>query len=286
MTLSPATPQADLDLVFSAVSAPVAAEFEEPWARAGVAVFSNARTHRMEADVPLVIPEVNPDHLHLLEVQRPARGFPGKGCIVTNANCSATFLTMALAPLHRAFGVRRATVTTLQAMSGAGLSLPALKAHGNVIPFIDGEQDKLETEPLKMLGKRGDVGIEPAAITISAQVNRVPVVDGHTEAVGVTLDQQPTCDEVIEALRTFSGAPQELGLPSAPERCVVVLDARDRPQPALDLGLEQGMATIIGGVRPCPIMGWKFTAMGHNTIRGAAAGSVLNAELACVRGWT
>ncbi len=279
-------PDPSLDLVFSAVSASVAAQVEERWAQAGVAVFSNARTHRMDADVPLVIPEVNPGHLAMIPTQRVRRGFPGLGCIVTNANCSSTFLTMALAPLHEAFGVNRVMVTTLQAMSGAGLGLSALRTHGNVIPFIEGEEAKLETEPLKMLGTYDGTAVVPAAMRISAQVNRVPVVDGHTEAVSVTLDRDVTAKDVAEALAAFTGVPQAIKLPSAPQNPVVVLTETDRPQPALDLRLEDGMATVVGNVRPCPVMGWKFTLLGHNTIRGAAAGSLLNAELACAQGWT
>ena len=286
MPITAATPDPELDLVFSAVGASVAAEVEEEWARAGVSVFSNASTHRMDPDVPLVIPELNPDHLDLLEGQRTGRGFPGKGCIVTNANCSSTFLTMALAPLHRDFGVDRVMVTTLQAISGAGLGLSALKTHGNVVPFIEGEEGKLESEPLKILGELNDASVTPAEIVISAQANRVPVVDGHTEAVSLSLVRSASADELLHSLRSFTGIPQEMALPTAPERPLVVLEAADRPQPALDLGVERGMATVIGRVRPCPVLDWKFTLLGHNTIRGAAAGSLLNAELACARGWT
>lgn len=285
MVVDDTTPNPELDLVFSAVGADIAAELEVPWAKAGVAVFSNARTHRMDPDVPLVIPEVNGEHLGLIDAQRRLRGFEGRGCIVTNANCSSTFLAMALAPLHRAFGVRSVSVATLQALSGAGLGLPALKVHGNVVPFIGGEEAKLESEPLKMLGAMADGAVIPAAFPISAQVHRVPVVDGHTEAVSVTFDRRPEHEELLEALRDFSGAPQELGLPSAPTRPLLLVDGEDRPQPSLDLGLEDGMATLIGRIRPCPVAHWKFVLLGHNTIRGAAAGSVLNAELAVERGW-
>ena len=271
----------ELDLVFSALTAQAAECAEEAWARAGVAVFSNARTHRMDADVPLVIPEVNPDHLKLIEGQRATRGFPKAGGLVTNANCSATFLTMVLAPLHRAFGVECVHVATLQAMSGAGLGLPALTIHGNVVPFIGGEEAKLESEPLKMLGSRGERGITPADFPISAAVHRVPVADGHTEAVSVRLGGDPDPEQVAQVLTDFRGLPQEMGLPSAPARPLVVLDAPDRPQPALDLGLEQSMATVVGRIRRCPVLGIKLVLMGHNTVRGAGAGSVLNAELAC-----
>lgn len=275
---------AGLDLVFSALPHAAAQCVEHAWAGAGVAVFSNARTHRMAADVPLVIPEVNADHLHLLEVQREARGWTGRGGIVTNANCSSTFLTMVLAPLHAAFGVEQVSVTTLQAMSGAGLGLPALAIHGNVIPHISGEEEKLETEPLKMLGARTPEGIKPAAFPISAQVHRVPVVDGHTEALSLRLRGNPEPDDVRAVLTESTGIPQELELPSAPERPIVVCDGPDRPQPALDLGIQAGMATLVGRIRRCPVLGIKLVLLGHNTIRGAGAGSVLNAELACTWG--
>ncbi len=278
-------PDAEIDLAFSALGADVAQTAEPTWAGAGVAVFSNARSFRMAPDVPLLIPELNPEHLALIETQVRARGFPEGGFIATNPNCSATFLAMALAPLHRAFGVRRAMVVTMQAISGAGYpGLSALDIDGNVIPFIDGEEEKLESETQKMLGRFADAAVQPASFTISAQVNRVPVVDGHTESISVELAGSPDCDAVRRALAGFVGEPQRLALPSAPPRPILVLEEPDRPQPRLDAERERGMVVHVGGIRPCPVLGTKFTVLGHNTIRGAAGGSVLNAELAYTRG--
>jgi aspartate-semialdehyde dehydrogenase len=240
----------------------------------------------MESDVPLIIPEINPAHLGLIQRQVATRNFPPSGFVVTNANCSSTFLAMALAPLHRAFGVERVSVVTMQALSGAGYpGLSALDTTGNVIPFIDGEESKLETEPQKILGRFKDGAVEHASITISAQVNRVPVIDGHTESVAVKLGSVVRLEEVKAALQEFSGEAQAEGLPSAPSHPIIVLDDRDRPQPRLDLDRQQGMATIVGGLRPCSVLDFKMTVLGHNTVRGAAGGSILNAELAIAKGF-
>jgi aspartate-semialdehyde dehydrogenase len=240
----------------------------------------------MAPDVPLVIPEVNSDHMELLDVQRARRGFPAGGGIVTNANCSATFLAMALAPLHRSFGVKRASVVTMQAISGAGYrGVASMEILGNVIPYIAGEEEKLEGETLKILGEWDGEAVSPAHFPVSAQVNRVPVLDGHTEALSVELGGNPGLDEVRDALRAFRGPPQELDLPTAPRRPIIVMDHPDRPQPALDLEVEGGMATVVGNLRSCPVLGYKMTILGHNTIRGAGVGSVLNAELAVEHGW-
>lgn len=275
-----------VDLAFSALSASVAGEVELAWARAGIPVFSNARNHRMDPDVPLMIPEINADHLELLDLQAAARGLPSSGFLVTNANCSSTFLAMALAPLHRAFGVESASVVTMQAISGAGYpGLSALDTTGNVIPFIDGEEAKLENETQKILGRLEGGAVEPAPITISAQVNRVPVLDGHTESVAVKLLASPGLEDVRTVLREFSGEPQALKLPSAPSHPIVVMDANDRPQPRLDAFRQNGMATMVGGLRPCGILDFKMTVLGHNTLRGAASGSILNAELAIAKGY-
>ncbi len=275
----------DIDLAFSALTADVAGDVEVTWARAGVPVFSNARNHRMDPDVPLVIPEVNPDHLSLIANQGEARGFPASGFLVTNANCSATFLAMALAPLHRTFGVDMVSVVTMQAISGAGYpGLSALDISGNVIPFISGEEEKLESETQKILGAQRNGAIDPAAFRVSAQVHRVPVIDGHLESVSVKLRDAADLDDIREALQSFSGAPQSEGLPSAPDRPIVVLDEPDRPQPKLDVDRENGMATFVGGLRPCNVLDYKMTVLGHNTVRGAAGGSVLNAELVVARG--
>ena len=275
-----------VDLAFSALSSDIAGEVELEWARSGVPVFSNARNHRMESDVPLMIPEINPEHLGLLQRQATTRGFPPPGFIVTNANCSSTFLAMALAPLHRTFGVEQVSVVTLQALSGAGYpGLSALDTTGNVIPFIGGEESKLETETQKILGRFVGGVVEHAPITISAQVNRVPVIDGHTESVAFKLGTSASLDDVRTVLRDFSGEPQAERLPSAPAHPIVVLDEPDRPQPRLDVDRERGMVTFVGGLRPCAVLDFKMTVLGHNTVRGAAGGSILNAELAIAKGF-
>ena len=275
----------DIDLAFSALTADVAGDVEVCWAQAGVPVFSNARNHRMEPDVPLMIPEVNPDHLRLIPGQCESRQFPTSGFLVTNANCSATFLAMALAPLHRTFGVEFVSVVTMQAVSGAGYpGLSALDISGNVIPFISGEEEKLESETQKILGSLRNGAIDPAELQVSAQVNRVPVIDGHLESVSVKLTNPANLDDVRDALQSFSGEPQTEDLPSAPPMPIVVLDEPDRPQPKLDVDRENGMATFVGGLRRCVVLDYKMTVLGHNTLRGAAGGSVLNAELAVARG--
>jgi len=284
MPVEDVNPREDIDVAFSALSADIASEVELGWAENGVAVFSNARNHRMEDDVPLLIPEVNGDHLELVRTQSKRRGFPSSGFIATNPNCSTTFLAMALAPLERAFGLTRVSVVTLQAISGAGYpGLPSMDILGNVVPFISGEETKMEQETAKILGRLVDGKVEPAGVTVSAQVNRVPVRDGHTESVSFETTRSCGIDEIREALATFRGEPQELDLPSAPSRPIVVVDGADRPQPRLDLYREKAMATLVGRLRPCPVLGFKMTILGHNTVRGAAGGSVLNAELAVAK---
>jgi aspartate-semialdehyde dehydrogenase len=263
-------------VVFSALDAAAADELEAEFARAGHIVLSNARSHRMGALVPLLIPEVNADHLSLLSDQR--RHYGWTGAIVTNPNCATVVLAMALAPL-RLFSFSKVLVTTMQAVSGAGYpGVPSLDILGNVIPYIGGgEEEKIETETLKILGAAG--GRAPYEAVISAQVNRVPVIDGHSMTVSVQLDGAPSTEEVIEVLRSFSGRPQDLNLPTAPRPPIVMMDQPNRPQPRLDADLGGGMAVSIGRVRPCPVQSFKFVALGHNTIRGAAGASVLNAEL-------
>ncbi len=280
LVVQAAEPGLDCGIVFSALDANVAGPVEEAFAAAGYAVLSNARNHRMADDVPLLVPEVNPDHADLIRVQRKKRGWTG--FIATNPNCSTVTLVLALAPLQRSFGVKAVAVTTLQAISGAGYpGIPALDIVGNVVPFIAGEEDKIERETRKILGTLGKSAgaVAPLAAVVSAQTTRVPVVDGHTESVFVTLAADPGLEAVREALRTFRGVPQERKLPSAPEHPVLLLDAEDRPQPRLDIGRERGMASLVGRVRPCPLMGYKFIVLGHNTIRGAAGAAILNAEL-------
>lgn len=284
MRIAPVGTSLDCAVLFSALPADVARDVEPEMAQAGYLVSSNASAYRRETDVPLVIPEVNPEHLDLLHVQRARRGW--RGAIVTNPNCSAITLVLALKPLVNAFGVKRVLLSTMQALSGAGYpGHPALDLLDNVIPYIGGEEEKLEWEPLKILGHlRGD-NIIPATITISASCHRVPVWDGHTEAVSVELAAPATEDEIVHALRGFRGLPQELELPTAPRRPLVVRDEPDRPQPRLDRETERGMAVVIGRVRPCPLLGWKFVALAHNTLRGAAGAAALNAELLRARGF-
>ncbi|HSD72985.1 MAG TPA: aspartate-semialdehyde dehydrogenase [Thermoanaerobaculia bacterium] len=269
--------------VFSALDAGVAREVEPLFARRGAFVFSNASAHRMDDDVPLVIPEINPDSLCILERQRANRGWTGS--LVTNANCSAMFLTMALAPLDRAFGAEKAFVSTMQAVSGAGYpGVPSLDILGNVLPDIPGEAEKIEREVAKILGgaARGDGA--PARLTISAATYRVPVEDGHTEAVSVGLVRKASAQEVESAWEEFRGRDDVRDLPSAPENPIVYVREPHRPQPRRDSDTGDGMSTTIGGLRPCRLLDWKFTALGHNTIRGAAGASILNAELAVARG--
>ncbi|HEX5474415.1 MAG TPA: aspartate-semialdehyde dehydrogenase [Vicinamibacterales bacterium] len=265
-------------LVFSALDAAVAGEAETAFARAGRLVVSNARNHRLDPLVPLLIPEVNADHLALLDAQRQTYGWSGG--LITNPNCSTVILTMALAALRR-FGLRRVVVTTLQALSGAGHpGVPALDAVGNVIPYISGEEEKIETETRKLLGTLAGGRIADAPLAISAQATRVPVADGHTVAVAVELEQAASTQDVRDAFSSWHGAPQQLALPSAPARPLVYLDDHDRPQPRLDVWEAGGMAVTVGRLRRCPVLTWKFVALGHNVVRGAAGAALLNAELA------
>jgi aspartate-semialdehyde dehydrogenase len=270
-------------VVFSALDSETARDAEPLFARRGAFVFSNASAHRMDEDVPLLIPEINPGSLCLLERQRARRGWTG--ALVTNANCSAMFLSMALAPLDRAFGVERAFVATMQAISGAGYpGVSSLDILANVIPDIPGEADKIEHEVAKILGGSADGAAGPAPLVISAMTYRVPVEDGHTESVSVGLARRAGQSEVESAWEEFRGRDEVRSLPSAPARPVVFLRERQRPQPRRDVGTGDGMCTMIGGLQPCSLLDWKFTALGHNTIRGAAGASILNAELAAARG--
>ena len=262
-------------VVFSGLDASVAGDIERAFAEAGHIVVSNARNFRMDPLVPLLIPEVNADHLKLIEEQRRSKNWTG--AIVTNPNCSTIVLAMALAPL-RQFGIRAVIVSTMQAVSGAGYpGVPSLDILGNVVPFIGGEEPKMETETLKILGQDGGRAAYPAVV--SAHTNRVPVIDGHTMTVSVAFEQKPTIEQVTEAMRTFSGRPQELWLPSAPQPPIVVMEQENRPQPRLDSDLGGGMAVAVGRIRECPVMHAKFVALGHNTVRGAAGAAILNAEL-------
>ena len=269
--------------VFSALDAAIARDVEPFFARSGVFVFSNASAHRMDDDVPLLIPEINPDSLRLLERQREHRGW--SGALVTNANCSAMFVTMALAPLESAFGVEKAFVSTMQAVSGAGYpGVASLDILGNVIPDIPGEAEKIEREVAKILGGARDGLAGPAPIVVSAMTNRVAVEDGHTESISVGLARRASAEEVEAAWGDFRGSEEVSRLPSAPHRPVVYLREPGRPQPRRDVDVEKGMCTVVGGLKTCPLLDWKFTVLGHNTVRGAAGASILNAELAVARG--
>jgi aspartate-semialdehyde dehydrogenase len=231
----------------------------------------------MDATVPLVIPEVNADHLQLLDGQAAARGWTGR--IVTNPNCSTVVLSMALAPL-RQFGLKKVTITTLQAISGAGYpGVASWDILGNVIPFIDGEEEKIQTETQKILGCLTNGVVDPHPVIISASTTRVAVHNGHTESISVELEQTVPPEALIDAFNGFRGRPQELKLPSAPAQPVVYLTERNRPQPKLDVDRDGGMTVSVGRLRPCPVLDYKFIALGHNTIRGAAGVAILNAEL-------
>jgi aspartate-semialdehyde dehydrogenase len=270
-------------LLFSAMDASVATDIERAFAEAGHIVVSNSKNHRMEADVPLLVPEVNADHLKIIPLQQRNRGW--KGQIATNPNCSTVVLTMALGPLKQ-FGIKRVIVTTMQAISGAGYpGVASMDINANVIPFIGGEEEKMQVETQKILGVFKGDRIEPLAAGVSAHCNRVPVVDGHTEAVSVELEQKVSEADIIAAMQAFRGVPQQRELPSAPAQPVQYMADRDRPQPRRDAERERGMACFVGRLRPCPVLDWKFVALGHNTVRGAAGAAVLNAELMYVEGF-
>lgn len=277
LTVKPLNGELESKLLFSGLDSSVAGEAEELYASRGCAVISNSKNHRMAADVPLLIPEINADHLAAIDAQRKHR----EGYIVTNPNCSVMGLAIALAPLERAFGVESVHVTTMQAISGAGYAGVASYAIlDNVIPYIGGaEEEKIETEPRKILGAWHNGRFEDAPMKISAQVNRVPTIDGHLMTVSAKLRRKASIDDVRAAMEGFTGEPQKLELPSAPKRPIHYLDAVDRPQPRLDRDRERGMAVSVGRLRPCPILDIRFVALVHNTIRGAAGAAILNAEL-------
>jgi aspartate-semialdehyde dehydrogenase len=277
-TVEAATPGRAPKLVFSGLDASVAGDIEADFARAGHIVVSNSRNYRMEATVPLLVPEINADHLALLDAQGAALGW--KGRIVTNPNCAAVVMAMALAPL-RQFGLQTAIVTTLQAISGAGYpGVASWDILGNIIPHIGGgEEEKIETELNKILGSLSGGQVAPHAVKISATTTRVPVQNGHTVSVSVGLDHRPAPQAIIDAWTSFRGRPQALGLPSAPPRPVVYLTEANRPQPILDVNRDGGMTVTVGRLRPCPLFDYKCVTLGHNTIRGAAGAAILNAEL-------
>jgi aspartate-semialdehyde dehydrogenase len=282
--VKPCEPGLACRVVFSGLDSSVAGEVEEDFARAGYIVLSNSKNHRMDEDVPLLVPEINHEHLGLIKTQRERRNWPG--AIVTNPNCSTVGLVMALAPIDRAFGVKRVIVTTMQALSGAGYpGHSAIDLLGNVLPFIGGEEDKVETEPRKIMGALDGDHIRFADCLISAHTNRVSVEDGHMECVSVELEKRATPDEISRALTDFTSLPQELKLPFAPERPVIVMSERDRPQPRFDRDAGMGMSAVVGRLRECPVFDIRFVVLSHNTVRGAAGAAILNAELMKVQGY-
>ena len=279
LTVVPSDPASvSAPIVFSALDAAAATDVEAAFARAGRVVLSNAKSFRMEADVPLLIPEVNADHTGLLEVQRRVRGW--SGAILTNPNCAATVAAVALAPLHERFGVRQVFAATMQAVSGAGYpGVPTLDILGNIIPFIDEEEPKIERELLKLLGRFADGVVTPAPMRVTAHANRVPVEHGHTVCMSIALEQRVTPEEATRVIAEWNGAPATHGLPSAPRPPIVIADRPDRPQPRRDVNDSGGMRVTVGRIRPDSILDLRLVALGHNTVRGAAGGSVLNAEL-------
>lgn len=281
MQVVPVAPDLECDFVFSGLTASVATGAELAFAQGGYPVISNARSYRMHADVPLLIPEVNPDHTALIERQKGLDGY-----IVTNPNCSTVGLTCALKPLHDIFGLEAVQVTTLQALSGAGHpGVASLDALGNVVPHIDGEEDKLATEPLKLLGTVTDRGIVPADIAISAQCNRVPVLEGHLECVSVKLRTAVTAADVRRAFEAYESPVQHYNLPTEPDSLLHVFSDKRYPQPRRNVKLGGGMTVGIGRIRTCEVLDFKFILLVHNTVRGAAGGAVLNAELLAKQGW-
>ncbi len=283
LTIKECKPNLNCDVVFSALDSSVALEIEENFAKAGYIVASKAKNHRMDLDVPLLVPELNANHIDLIKVQQKKRGW--KGFIVTDPNCSTTQMSIVLKPLMDKFGVEQVMVTTMQALSGAGYpGVASLDIVDNVIPYIGDEEPKMESEPLKILGTFSSGKITPADFKISAQCNRVAVKDGHTECVSVKLSKNTTEGEILNAFKNFNPL-KGLKLPSAPEHPIVYLTSNNRPQPKLDVNIEHGMASVVGRLRECSILDYKFVILGHNLIRGAAGNAILNAELLKVKGY-
>jgi aspartate-semialdehyde dehydrogenase len=278
LRVEPCEPPLQGPIVFSALDADVAGPIEQAFARSGAYVVTNTRDHRMDEDVPLLIPEANADHLTLIDRQGEARGWPG--AIIANPNCSTAALALALAPLHQAFEIERLFVSTMQAVSGAGYpGVASLDIVGNVIPHVGGEEEKIERESRKILGTLADGKVKPADFVVSAHTNRVAVIDGHLETISVGFRRRVTPDEAISTLQEFRSPPCVAELPSSPMPPIEVDPRLDRPQPRLDLDRGRGMAVIVGRVRPCPILDLRLVVLGHNTIRGAAGQGVQIAEL-------
>lgn len=280
LPVRPPEPPLDCDVVFSSLPADVARPAEAAFAQAGYPVISNSSAFRMDDDVPLVVPEINADHLGLLDGRR------GTGFVVTNPNCSAVMVTLALAPLHARFGVSAAVVTTMQALSGAGYpGVASLDIVDNVIPYIANEEEKIQSETVKILGRLNGGRIAAAPFPVSAQCHRVHVQDGHLGAIRVKLARPATSESLREAWTSFSGVPQELRLHTAPAHPILVRDEPDRPQPRLDRDAGGGMSVTIGRIATDAVLDWRFLALSHNTIRGAAGAALLNAELLLARGY-
>ena len=282
--VSPAAPNGAPKIIFAALDADIARDLEPQFAEAGSAVISNSSAFRMHPNVPLVIPEVNSDHLALIDSQT-WRKHSG-GFMVTNANCSAIGLVLALAPLHHQFGIEKIFVSTMQAVSGAGYpGVPSIDILGNVIPFIKNEEEKMEIETRKMLGTLKGHEVENAHFGMTAHCNRVAVEDGHTESVSIAFKKKASADDILHAWSNFRSVPQELKLPHAPTTPVIYDERPDRPQPRFDVDRGNGMSSVTGRLRPCGLLDWKFTVLSHNTIRGAAGAALLNAELLKVKGY-
>ena len=284
LVVQSAEPPLDCDVVFASLPSGLAVDVEMRFAKAGYTVISNSSAFRMEPDVPLLIPEVNPQHLEILKAQR-TNGLYSPGLLLTNPNCSTIILALALAPLHERFGVEAVAATTIQALSGAGYpGVASLDITDNVLPYIAEEEEKIERETRKILGRTADGQIESAPMRVSAQCHRANVSDGHLVAVRVSLARCASLAEVRHAFESFRGVPQELGLHSAPEHPLIFRDEPNRPQPRLDRDAGGGMSVTIGRLSPDAVLDYRFVALGHNTIRGAAGAALLNAELLHAQG--
>ena len=280
MTVRECLPNLDCQIVFSGLDASVAGEIEADFAKAGYAVISNSKNHRFDTDVPLMIPEINAEHLELIKQQKY-----GKGYIITNPNCSTIGMSLPLKPIHDKFGIEAVHVVTMQALSGAGYpGVSSLDIIDNVVPYIGSEEDKMQTEPLKILGTLENDKIKEADIIFSAQCNRVAVIDGHLEAISVKLKNKATVEEIKQCWAEFRGEPQELDLPMAPKIPVRYFEEANLPQPKLQRDIDKGMVVSVGRLQECPLLDFKFIALSHNTIRGAAGAAILNAELIFKKG--
>ena len=284
MTILPPEPSLPGKIAFSALPSDVSRDIEPKFAAAGYAVCSNASTYRESPNIPLLIPEINADHTSMIEKQRSIKGWPG--LIVTSPNCTTTGLAMTLHPLHQVFGVKQVFVTTLQAVSGAGYpGVPFMDIYDNLIPYISSEEEKIRSETCLLLGKMTAGDRIPAEIGVSVQVNRVPVSDGHTLSIAVKFERTPTVAEAIQVLENFRGPRSTQGLPSAPKNPTLVRKEIDRPQPRRDRNANNGMSVTVGRIRPCPLLDLRMVSVVHNTLRGAASGSILNAELLVAGGF-